>query len=57
MIIFSVTDKEFANGFTTALSLEGLHGKYFLALFVARDEACIYRTVSLLLYVWSAFLT
>ena len=57
MIIFSVTDKEFANGFKAGLCLEVLHGKYFLTLFVARDEACIYRTVSLLVYVWSAFLT
>ena len=38
--IFCVIDKEFANVFTTALCLEGLYGKYFLNLFVARDKAC-----------------
>ena len=39
MIIFSVIDKEFANVFTTALCLEGVCGKHFLTLFVARDKA------------------
>ena len=40
LVIFSVIDKEFANIFTTALCLEGMHGKHFLTLFVARDKAC-----------------
>ena len=39
-LVYSLTDKEFANLFITALCLEGLYGKYFLTLFVACDKAC-----------------